>query len=208
MKILIVDDHPMLIEGVRRNLEMQPDISRIYEAGDGSQALNLMETQTFDVIILDLSLPGMSGWDVLKRIMQKWPQSKVIIYTMHPVELHGVRAIMEKAMSYITKDLPMSELLEAIRKVALGEIYLPPGMVNLMHNGVPKQEALPRHLLLSKREYEVMIMLADGQSYKEIAKNLNVDEKTISAHRSHIMEKMGLKKNPQLTRYCLEHHLI
>jgi DNA-binding NarL/FixJ family response regulator len=208
MKILIVDDHPGLREGVKRSLDMQHDISRIYEAGNGSDALNLMETQSFDVVILDISLPGMSGWEVLSRIMEKWPDTHVLIYTMHPIALFGVRAIVEKALSYITKNLTMNVLLDAIRAVAKGEKYLLPELVNLLHNGVPKQEALPRHLLLSPQEFKVMIRLAEGKSYKQIAKELNTVDKTISTHRTNIMGKMGFKKNPELTRYCMEHLLI
>lgn len=208
MKILIVDDHPGLREGVKRSLDMQRDISRIYEAGNGTDALNLMETQSFDVVILDLSLPAMSGWEVLQRIMEKWPHAHVLIYTMHPIALFGVRAITEKALSYITKDMPMTELLNAIRAVAKGEKYLVPELVNLMHNGMPKQEALPKHLLLSPQELKVMIRLAEGKSYKQIAEELNTVDKTISTHRTNIMGKMGFKKNPELTRYCMEHLLI
>jgi len=208
MKILIIDDHLVAREGVKRILELQNDISLIYEAINGVDALNLMEAHTFDVIILDLSLPGMSGWEVLDKIIEKWPDAHVLVYTMHPVKLFGVRAIIQKALSYITKDLTMNVLLDAIRAVAKGEKYLVPELVNLLHNGVPKQEALPRHLLLTPQEFKVMIGLANGKSYKQIAKELNTVDKTISTHRTNIMEKMGFKKNPELTRYCMENLLI
>lgn len=208
MEILLIDDHQVVREGVKRILEMQDDIGHIAEASNGPEALAKMESQVFDVVMLDLSMPGMDGWEVLRRIIVKWPDAHVMIFTMHPAELHGVRAMTEKALSYISKNAPLGELLNAIRAVAKGKRYLTPELANLMVDGVSKKETLQRHLTLSERELEIMLKLASGKTYGQIADELNISIKTIGAHRTNIVEKMGVKKNTELTRYCIEHQLI
>jgi DNA-binding NarL/FixJ family response regulator len=208
MKILIADDHAVVREGLKQILKKLPDIKQIQEATNGIDALKMIESGEFNFIILDISLPEMSGIDILKSLKMQNIATRVLVLSMHPEEQFAVRALKLGAMGYVTKDRAGEELLAAIQKISGGGKYVSSELAEYMAFNLDYKNEDVLHEKLSEREFQIMINLAKGKSSREIAGELFISEKTVGTHRLRIMRKMGMKKNTDLTFYAVNNKLI
>jgi DNA-binding NarL/FixJ family response regulator len=208
MKILICDDHKIVRDGLKQILLQLGEPIVIGEAGDGYGALSLLKKDTFDILLLDISLPDMNGLEVLKAVKTKWPSTNVLLLSMMPQEQYAILALKLGASGYLTKDTASEELLLAVKRISEGGKYISNTLAESLALNLTKDTSSQKHEILSGREFEIMIRLANGKSLQEIGNELFISDKTVSTYRSRIMEKMGLSKNAELTRYCLEHKLI
>lgn len=208
MKILICDDHKIVRDGLRQILYRLQGVTNIGEAGDGNEALMLLKNDVFDIILLDISLPGKSGLEVLQSVKEKWPSTNVLMLSMYPQEQYAIRALNLGASGYLTKDTASEELLIAVKKVSEGGKYISHSLAESLAIHLDKDISRQKHELLSSREFDIMIKLANGKSLHEIGNELCISDKTVSTYRSRIMEKMGLSKNTELTKYCMETKLM
>jgi DNA-binding NarL/FixJ family response regulator len=208
VKILIADDHPIVREGLKQYVKNLDEVKLIDEAIDGNEAWAKIKDGSYDLVILDVSMPGMSGLDVLLKIKEKKLQTRVLILTVHPQEQYAIHAFKMGASGYLSKDSAFEELTLAIRKIASGGRYIASAFAEkLAFNGYDS-DTRKLHEKLSEREFQVMVMLAKGKSVTEIAKEIFISDKTISTYRTRILEKMGLKKNAELTIYAIKNNLI
>jgi DNA-binding NarL/FixJ family response regulator len=205
--LLLVDDHTIVREGLRRILEAVADRWRISEAGSGFQALECLRRQPFGMAIVDLSMPGMTGLELIKRIRAEYPQVKVLVLSMHAEEQYALRAFRAGADGYVTKDSASAELVAAIGKVASGGAYVTASLaervVQQLNGGAPAT----LHSQLSDRELDVLQRIVAGQRPTEIAKALNLSVKTVSTHKTRIQEKLQLPNTAALIRYGLENQI-
>jgi len=208
IKILIADDHTVVREGLKQIVAETSDMVVSDEASNGHEVLNKALSSDYDVIVLDITMPGIHGLDVLKQIKSQKPALPVLVLSMHPEEQYAVRVIKAGAAGYLTKESASDELITAIRKVSSGRKYITSSLAEKIASGLETDaEKLP-HEFLSDREYQVMCMIAEGKTVKEIADELYLSVKTISTYRSRILEKTGMKTNAELTRYALQNSLI
>lgn len=208
MKILICDDHKIVRDGLRQILQQLDNVAMIREAGDGIEALAQLKNDTFDIVLLDISLPDRNGLEVLQSIKTKWPSTNVLMLSMHPQEQYAIRALSLGASGYLTKDTASDELHLAVNKVSKGGKYISNALAENLAHHLIKDVSDQKHDTLSSREFEIMIKLANGKPLQEIGDELFISNKTVSTYRSRIMQKMDLCKNTELTRYCIEHNLI
>lgn len=208
MKILIADDHMVVREGLKQILKKLPGVVLIEEATNGLDALKMIESNKYNFIILDISLPGMSGLEILKSLKNQKIDIRVLILSMHPEEQFAIRALKLGAMGYVTKDRAGEELHAAIRKISDGGKYVSHELAEYMAFNLDYKFETVLHEKLSAREFEIMILLAKGKSSREIAGELFISEKTVGTHRLRIMQKMGMKKNTDLTYYAINNKLI
>ena len=208
IRVLLADDHAMVRAGLREILEGTGDIEIAAEATNGQEALNAVRSGQFDVAVLDLSMPGRSGIELIKLIKEEQPKLRVLILTMHSEEQYAVRALRAGASGYLTKESAADELVAAVRRIASGGAYISPETAQrlVLDSGGARTE-LP-HNALSNREYEVFRMIVAGRSVTEIGAALNLSVKTISTHKSRILEKMGLASQADLVRYAVKHNLL
>jgi two-component system invasion response regulator UvrY len=207
-RVLIVDDHEVLRDGVKRILENQPGTAIIGEASTAPEALKLAREQDWDVVVLDLSLGERSGLEVLKELKQIRPKLPILILSMHSEEQFARRALKAGAAGYVTKDSPRAELVKAINKVIKGETYVSPTLADSLIVNLRRDTDRPRHEMLSDREFQVMSLIASGRTVGEIADILALSSGTISTYRTRIMEKMDMKTNAELTRYAIQNKLV
>lgn len=208
IKILIVDDHPIVRQGLRQSLSECPDITVLDEAGDGVMALNKISTSPVDLVLLDISIPGRGGIEILKDIKMNYPKLPVLILSMHPEDQYGVRAIKAGASGYVNKASSPDELVEAIRKAASGRRYISETLADNLVMDIKKESDKPFHRLLSDREFEVFKLIAQGKTVSEVAEQLFLSVKTISTYRTRILLKTGMKTNAELTHYAIKNELI
>ena len=208
LKILIADDHPVFRRGLKQIIAETTDIVVADEAADGLEVLNKVKVGDFDVVLLDISMPGKTGIDVLAQLKYERPKLPVLMLSMHPEEQYAVRALRAGASGYLTKESAPDELVAAIRKVSTGGKYVSASLAERLASVVQKEcEELP-HQTLSDRELHVTCMIASGKTVSEIAKELSLSVKTISTYRSRILQKMKMKNNAELTRYAINNSLI
>jgi DNA-binding NarL/FixJ family response regulator len=208
MRILIADDHAIVREGVKQIVKTLPEVDQIDEASDGKEALAKLSNTHFDLAILDISMPKITGLDLLQHLKNKNIRTNVLMLSFHPQEQYAVRAFKLGASGYISKDSAFEELTIAIRKIAAGGKYVSPAFAEkLLFNEVSTTNQL-MHESLSEREFQVMIMLAKGKSASEIAAEIFISDKTVTTYRARIMEKMKMKKNAELTIYAIRNKLI
>jgi len=205
--LLLVDDHTIVREGLRRILEAVADEWQIIEAGSGFQALECLRRQHFGMAIVDLSMPGMSGLELIKRIKSEYPQMTVLVLSMHAEEQYALRAFRAGANGYVTKDTASAELLSAVRKVAAGGAYVTASLAERVVQQLNGAASAPRHAQLSDRELEVLQRIVAGQRPTEIAAGLHLSVKTVSTHKRRIQDKLQLPNTAALIRYGLEHRL-
>ncbi len=208
MKILICDDHKIVRDGLRQILHQLSDVSVISEAGSGDELLEQLKNDNFNIVLLDISLPDKNGLEVLQSVKTKWPATNVLMLSMHPQEQYAKRALTLGASGYLTKDTASDELLIAVQRVSKGGKYISQSLAENLAIHLAKDNKLQDHEILSGREFEIMIKLANGKSLQDIAAELFISNKTVSTYRSRIMEKMEFHKNTELTRYCIEKNLI
>ncbi len=208
MKIAIVDDHPMVRAGIRLTISNEEDMEVIGEAGTSREALALLSRISADVLVLDINLPDRSGLDTLRDIVKTQPELPVLILSIHPEGSVAIRAIKSGASGFLNKESAPSELVLALRKLHKGGTYISEGLADLLVKDVGGRSAAILHDALSDREYQVMCLLASGQSIAQIASLLHRSPNTISTFRARILEKMGMSTNADLTRYALQNQLI
>lgn len=208
MKILICDDHKIVREGLRQILGHLSEITWIGEAGNGHEAIDLLKKDDYDILLLDISLPDKNGLEVLQTVKEKWPAINVLMLSMLPQEQYAIRALKLGASGYLTKDTASVELLLAVKKVSEGGKYISSSLAEGLALNLEKENYAMKHNILSGREFEIMIKIANGKSLQEIGNELFISVKTVSTYRSRIMEKMELSRNTELTRYCMENKLI
>jgi two-component system invasion response regulator UvrY len=207
IRVLIVDDHSIVRQGLRRILEEARGIEVGAEAANGVEALKKLRTGKLDVVLLDISMPEKNGFDTLKQIMDGNSGAKVLILSMYPEDQYAVRLMKAGASGYMTKDTAPEQLVEAIRKVVAGKKHISPGLAELLLQECGADSGKPSHELLSNREYQVLRLLGSGKKVSEIAEALSLSVKTVSTYRAHILEKMKLKNNAELTYYVMENGL-
>jgi two-component system invasion response regulator UvrY len=208
IKILVVDDHRVVRDGLKRILVDTPDMVVADEASNGEEVINKVGNNDYDLVLLDISLPGRDGLDVLKQLKCTNPKIPILILSMYPEEHYAVRSLRAGASGYLTKQSSSDELIEAIRKVAQGRRYITSSLAEKLafELGVDVRK-LP-HEKLSDREYQVMCMIGSGHTVKEISETLSLSIRTISTHRAHILNKMEMKNNAQLTYYAIKNALV
>jgi DNA-binding NarL/FixJ family response regulator len=204
--VLIADDHAIVREGLRRILAGEPAFGIVGEARDGHEVLAAVRAGGFEVL-LDLSMPGRSGIDLLRQVKSERPELRVLVLSMHAEEQYAVRAIRAGASGYLTKDTAATQLIAALRKIAAGGLFITPAAAEALALGLQSPGEEFAHKRLSDREYEVFLLLAGGASVTEIAARLNLSVKTVSTHKTHVLEKMGLGSLADLVRYAITHKL-
>lgn len=207
IKLLLADDHNIFRDGLKRIFADTPDIQVGAEAGTGHEALERMRGEDWDVVLLDINLPGKSGLEVLKQIKSEKPGQQIVILSMYPENQYAIRAIKLGAAGYLSKDVDADELLAAIRKAATGGKYASRTLTDHLLHSLYDNEHQP-HALLSDREHLVFRHIVAGKSLTEIAQTLSLSIKTISTYRSRLLEKMGMSSNAELIRYALELQLF
>jgi two-component system, NarL family, invasion response regulator UvrY len=208
MKILLTDDHSIVRDGLKQILRQISDIELIAEAKTGKEALLLVSEKEFDIVVLDIALPDMSGLEVLQSIKIKRPSQSILILSMYPQEQYALRALKLGASGYLTKDTVSEELIEAVRKIAEGGKYVSSSLAANLALHLDSDYLKPLHEKLSGREFEIMLKIAKGKSLKEIGEDLFISGKTVSTYRSRVMEKMGMKKNAEVIQYCIQNGLL
>ncbi|MEE9120417.1 MAG: response regulator transcription factor [Syntrophobacteria bacterium] len=208
IEILIADDHAIVREGLKQIVADTSDMIVIDEASDGHEVLALLSKNNYDVVVLDMAMPGLTGLDVLKQIKRETPKLPVLILSVHPEEQYAVRALKAGASGYLTKESAPDELITAIRKVSMGGKYITSFLAEKLAFELEVDTEKPPHKTLSDREFQVMCMIAKGRTIKNIAEELFLSPKTVSTYRSRILEKMKMKSNEELTHYAINNHLI
>ena len=207
IRILITDDHAIVRAGLRRIIETSADMSVVGEAADGIEALHSVSACSPDLVLIDISMPGMSGIDLISRIRAEYPRLPVLVLSMHNEAQFAVRALKVGAAGYLTKDCAPEQLAQAIRRVVAGGKYITPAVAEVLASEiVPATMDLP-HKRLSNREFQVFRMLASGKSINDIAHELCLSANTISTHKRRLMQKLGVDSNASLVRYALKHQL-
>lgn len=207
IRVLIADDHPLVRSGLRQTLADDPLITVVGEASDGDETVALVRNLTPDVLLLDISMPGAPFPSLLRHLTATFPSLLVLMLTMHAEDQFALRALKEGAVGYLTKDRPPQEILAAIHQVGRGETYLTPSVGQKAAALVGGRTALLPHEALSDREYEVLCLIGQGNSVKQIAADLRLSPKTVSTHRARLLHKMRLKTTGELIRYVLQHGL-
>ncbi|MFO1361380.1 MAG: response regulator transcription factor [Burkholderiales bacterium] len=208
IRLLIADDHAIVREGLRRILAAEPAFEVVGEARDGHEALAAVRAGGFEVLILDLSMPGRGGIELLRQAKSERPELRVLVLSMHAEDQYAVRAIRAGASGYLTKDTAATQLVAALHRIASGGLFITPAVAEALALGLQSAgDGLP-HKRLSDREHEVFVLLAGGASVTEIAARLRLSVKTVSTHKTHILEKMGLGSLAELVRYALAHRLL
>ena len=208
IRILVADDHTIMREGLKQLLASETDLVVAAEAADGHEVLKLVRELDFDVLLMDMSMPGRSGIELIKQVKAEKPRLRLLVLSMHQENQYAVRAIKAGASGYLTKDSASTQLVSAIRKVAAGGAFITAEVAEQLALGaMPNVAGLP-HTALSDREYEVFQLLVAGVSVSDIADRLNVSVKTVSTHKARLMEKMGIGNQGELIRYALRHRLI
>lgn len=208
MKILIADDHTIVREGIKQIIKTLPEVTLIDEVADGDEALAKILTTNYDMVILDISMPKMTGLDLLQRMKSRDIKTRVLILSFYPQEQYAIRAFKLGASGYLSKDSAFEELHLAIKKIAAGGKYVSSALAERLIFQDMEIEGKLAHEQLSEREFQVLIMLAKGKSLVDIGNELFISDKTVSTYRARIMEKMGLKSNTELTIYALKNSLI
>ncbi|UJR82192.1 Hypothetical protein I5071_42570 [Sandaracinus amylolyticus] len=205
IRVFVVDDHAVVREGIKRIVQTAPDMMLVGEAGDGDEVLARAEHESWDVLLLDLSLPGRSGLDVLTRIKARRPQTKVVILTMHAEDQYALRVLRAGADGYLTKGRSSQELLEAIRKVASEGKYVTGRLAELLLSGSTSEHP---HESLSDREHEILVMLGRGMTPSAVADALDVKPSTVSTHVRSIKDKLGAESLGDLVQYAVRAGLV
>ncbi len=204
IRVLLADDHQIVRDGLRRILAGQDDFEVAGEAANGDEALALVRVHDYDVAVLDLSMPGLSGLDLVKRLKLEKPGLRLLVLSMHGEQQYAARALKAGASGYLTKDSASAQLIGALRKVARGGVHVSDAAAA----GLVAGAGGAPHEALSDREFEVLKLLAGGASPTDIARQLHLSVKTVSTHKTRVLEKLGLGGTAELVRYALEHKLV
>ncbi|HET9384867.1 MAG TPA: response regulator transcription factor [Gemmatimonadales bacterium] len=208
IRVLLADDHAVVRAGLREILADTGDIRVAGEATNGQEALARVREQEFDVAVLDMSMPGRNGIELIKLVKAEKPGIRILVLSMHSEAQYAVRAIRAGASGYLGKESAADELVAAIRRIAGGGAYVSPETAERLALDAGRASNAPPHTLLSDREYQVFQLIANGATVGEIARQLSLSVKTVSTHKTRILEKMGLANQAELIRYALEHKLL
>ncbi len=204
IRVLLADDHAIVRDGLKRILAASTGLQVAGEAGDGDQALALVRANDYDVAILDLSMPGVAGLDLIKRVKAEKPQLRILVLSMHGEQQYAARALKAGASGYLNKDSAAEQLVGALRKIAAGGVHISDAAAASLVAGT---RGAP-HDALSDREFQVLRLLAEGLGPTEIGARLHLSVKTVSTHKAHVQAKLGLGGTAALVRYALEHKLL
>ena len=208
IRIVVADDHTIVREGLKQLLAAAADLAVVGEAQNGHEVLERVRSLDFEVLLLDMSMPGRSGIELIKQVYAEKPALRVLVLSMHQEQQYAVRAIRAGAAGYLTKDSASAQLVSAIRKVAAGGAFITEGVAQqLALDAMPQSEGLPHHAL-SDREFQVFRELVSGKAVSDIASELNLSVKTVSTHKARIMEKMSMSNPAELIRYAIHHRLV
>ena len=206
--VLLVDDHTLVREGLKRIIADSNLFSVVAEAADGNEALQRLRAQAIELVLLDLSMPGRSGVELVKQIKLEFPNLRILVLTMHEEDQYAVRAIRAGASGYLTKDSASASLIMAMEKIARGGMYISARLAEQLALNLQTNENTEQpHKLLSDREFQVFLALVDGNAVGEIAAALNLSIKTISTHKAHLLKKMQAQSVAELVRYAMAHAL-
>jgi DNA-binding NarL/FixJ family response regulator len=207
IKIVIADDHTLVREGLRRVISEEADIDVIGEATNGHEVLEWVRKGGLDLLLLDLSMPDHSGVDFIRRLKAEAPKLPILVLTMHEEEQYAVRTIRAGASGYLTKESASKELIDAIRRVATGRLYISPSVAEQLALDVMTTHDGPLHKSLSDREFEVFQLIVHGHSMTDISERLHLSVKTVSTHKARILQKMNMKSLADLVRYAVDNNL-
>jgi len=209
IRILIVDDHAILRAGLKHILADCADIVVAGEAGNGLDALALLRAGKWDAMVLDMSMPGRSGIELIKQIKGEFPKLPILVLSMHKEDVYAVRTLKAGASGYLCKDNAESQLERAIRKVASGGLFINPAVAETLAVGMLARasDALP-HTRLSDREYQIFQYIVEGKGVTDIGRDLNLSVKTVSSYKTRVMQKMGVTNAAELVRYAMRHDLV
>lgn len=208
IRVLLADDHAVVRQGLRQILTEIPEVGAVGEAATGEDALMQVRAEQWDVLVLDMSMPGRGGLDVLKDVRRERPQTKVLVLSMHPEDQFAVRMLKAGASGYLTKDTAPDELVAAIRKLLTGGKYISSTLAEKLAFDMDRDTDKPLHEALSDREFQVLRMMAAGRTVQQIAEELMLSAKTISTYRARILEKLNLKSNAEMIHYAIQNRLI
>ncbi len=207
IRIVIADDHTIVREGLKQMLDASQDFAVVGEACNGHEVLVRTRELEFDLLLLDMSMPGRSGIELIRQVKSEKPKLRILILSMHEEQQYAVRAIRAGASGYLTKGTAEAQLVLAIRKVASGGAFITPGVAEQIALGAMPNAEGPLHSTLSDREFQVMRLLVAGKSITDIASELNLSVKTVSTHKTRLMLKMGMTNQADLIRYAMENNL-
>jgi DNA-binding NarL/FixJ family response regulator len=208
INILIADDHPLVRAGLKQIIAETADLAITDEAANGLEVLEKVRKSHFSLVLLDITMPGLSGLDVLKQLRSEMPDLPVLVLSIHSEEHYAIRVLKAGASGYLTKESAPEELIAAIRKVSEGGKYVSPSLAEKFASDLGRGSDQPLHEGLSDREYQVLRMVARGDRLKEISEELGLSVKTISTYRSRVLQKMKMKSNAELTSYAIRYNLI
>ncbi len=208
IRIVIVDDHELLRDGFKRLINTQTDMQFTAGTASSEELFTIIENEKIDIIVLDISLSGKNGLDVLKDIKIKKPGISVLVLSMHAEEHYALRAIKDGASGYVTKGTDSREILEAIRKISTGGIYVSPSLGEHLARSIGGESIKNPHEKLSDREFQILCLIGEGKSSRNISEALNISENTVRTYRSRIIEKMDLKSTAEMIQYVIQYNLI
>jgi len=208
IRILVADDHAIVRRGLRQIVADESDMEVVGEAQTTQEILDLARQEEWDVIVLNISMPGRGGFEALKALKQTHSKRPVLVLSMYPEDQFAVRAFRAGAAGYMTKESAPEELVQAIRKVVRGGKYVSPSLAEKLAAELGEDAERPPHEGLSEREYHVLCLLASGKTVTQIAAEMSLSVKTISTYRVRLLEKMRMKTNAEVTRYAIEHRLV
>jgi DNA-binding NarL/FixJ family response regulator len=208
VRVLIADDHPVVRQGLRSMLASDPEVDVVGEARDGDEAFDLAHKVDWDVAVLDYSMPGRGGVDLLADVKHDYPERPVLIMSIYPEDPHGLRALKAGAAGYISKESAGDVLTAAVKKVATGGRYISSSLAEKLAMRLTPEQERPPHERLSDREYRVMWMLATGKTLHQIAEEMHLSPSTVSTYRGRILKKLNLYTNVDLVHYAMKHRLI
>ena len=208
IKVLLADDHAIVRKGLRQLLEETGYISVVAEASDYPEIMKVVRNTELDVIVMDITMPGKNGVDVLKVVKEEKPKLAVLMLSMHPEDQYAVRALKAGASGYLTKNSAPDKLVDAIQMIASGRRYITPELADSLASHLTDDVDKPLHSTLSDREFQTIRLIASGKKLSEIAEELALSPKTVSVYRARILEKMKMKSNAELTHYALKFGLV
>ncbi len=207
IRLLVADDHKLVRDGLKQILSAAADIEVTAEAANGDQTLALVKANDYDAALLDMSMPGVAGIELIKRLKLEKPKLRILVLSMHGEQQYAARALKAGASGYLTKDSASDQLLRAIRKIASGGVYITEAAAATLVSGAGMSDS-PPHTQLSDREFEIFGLLAAGRGPTEIAERLHLSVKTVSTHKTRILQKLNATGTAELVRYALEHGLL
>ena len=208
IRVLVADDHAIVREGLKQILARTGDLVAGGEARDAHEVMRLVREGNWDVLLMDMSMPGRSGIDLIKQVKSERPKLPILVLSMHQEHQYAVRAIRAGASGYLNKDSASELLVAAIRKIVSGGMFVSETAGELLARDTKRGADVPLHTLLSDREFQVFSMIVQGKTVTDIASELMLSVKTVSTHKTHVLEKMRLSNQAELVRYAIAHELL